>query len=119
MSDEDAVVYYLEKHPELNGCFGTNADAVMLAANAVDQMEKSEEITVMGFDAGSELNAALENGSIDGLIVQNPFGMGYAAVVAAARTALEIGNEAMVDTGYTWVDRDNLEDENIQQILYE
>ena len=119
MSDEDAVVYYLEKHPELNGCFGTNADAVMLAANAVDQMEKSEEITVMGFDAGSELYAALENGSIDGLIVQNPFGMGYAAVVAAARTALEIGNEAMVDTGYTWVDRDNLEDENIQQILYE
>ena len=119
MSDEDAVVYYLEKHPELNGCFGTNADAVMLTANAVDQMEKSEEITVMGFDAGSELNAALENGSIDGLIVQNPFGMGYAAVVAAARTALEIGNEAMVDTGYTWVDRDNLEDENIQQILYE
>ena len=119
MSDEDAVVYYLEKHPELNGCFGTNADAVMLAANAVDQMEKSEEITVMGFAAGSELNAALENGSIDGLIVQNPFGMGYAAVVAAARTALEIGNEAMVDTGYTWVDRDNLEDENIQQILYE
>lgn len=119
MSDEDAVVYYLEKHPELKGCFGTNADAVMLAANAVDQMEKSEEITVMGFDAGSELNAALENGSIDGLIVQNPFGMGYAAVVAAARTALEIGNEAMVDTGYTWVDRDNLEDENIQQILYE
>lgn len=119
MSDEDAVVYYLEKHPELNGCFGTNADAVMLAANAVDQMEKSEEITVMGFDAGSELNAALENGSIDGLIVQNPFGMGYATVVAAARTALEIGNEAMVDTGYTWVDRDNLEDENIQQILYE
>ena len=119
MSDEDAVVYYLEKHPELNGCFGTNADAVMLAANAVDQMEKSEEITVMGFDAGSELNAALENGSIDGLIVQNPFGMGYAAVVAAARTALEIVNEAMVDTGYTWVDRDNLEDENIQQILYE
>lgn len=119
MSDEDAVVYYLEKHPELNGCFGTNADAVMLAANAVDQMEKTEEITVMGFDTGSEINAALENGSIDGLIVQNPFGMGYAAVVAAARTALEIGNEAMVDTGYTWVDRENLEDENIQQILYE
>ncbi len=119
MSDEEAVIYYLEKHPGLNGCFGTNADAVMLAANAVGQMEKAEEITVMGFDSGSEQIRALEDGSIDGLVVQNPFGMGYAAVIAAARTVLEIGNEAQVDTGYTWVDRDNLEDENVQQILYE
>lgn len=119
MSDEDAAVYFLKKHPDLKGCFGTNADAVMLAANAVEQMKKADEISVMGFDAGKELNAALESGKIDGLVVQNPFGMGYAAVVAAARTVLEIGNEAVVNTGYTWVDRDNLEDENIQKILYE
>ena len=52
-------------------------------------------------------------------MVQNPFGMGYATVVAAARTALEIGNEAVVDTGYTWVDLSNLEDENVQAMLYE
>ena len=119
MSDEEAVAYYLEKHPELNGCFGTNADAVLLAADAVKETEGTEEITVMGFDTGSEILTALEDGAIDGLVVQNPFGMGYAAVVAAARTALEIGNEAVVNTGYTWVDRENLEDENIQKILYE
>ena len=73
----------------------------------------------MGFDAGKEQIGALEDGSIDGLVVQNPFGMGYATVVAAARTALEIGNEAVVDTGYTWVDLSNLEDENVQAMLYE
>ena len=73
----------------------------------------------MGFDAGADQIAALEDGGIDGLVVQNPFGMGYATVVAAARTALEIGNEAVVDTGYTWVDLSNLEDENVQAMLYE
>ena len=30
MSDEEAVAYYLSKYPDLEGCFGTNADAVML-----------------------------------------------------------------------------------------
>ena len=63
--------------------------------------------------------AGLESGAIDGLVVQNPFGMGYATVVAAARTVLEIGNEAVVDTGYTWVDRDNMEDKAVQAMLYE
>ena len=59
-----------------------------------------------------------ENGEIDGLIVQNPFGMGYAAVVAAARTVLEAGNEAVVNTGYVWVDSENMEDEAVQPFLY-
>lgn len=119
MSDEEVICYYLEKHPELKGCFGTNDESVLLAASAVEQMDKTEEISVMGFDTGTEQIKALKNGKIDGLVVQNPFGMGYAAVVAAARTVLEIGNEAVVDTGYTWVDRDNLEESHIQKILYE
>lgn len=72
----------------------------------------------MGFDAGEDQIAALESGVIDGLVVQNPFGMGYATVVAAARTVLEIGNEAVVDTGYTWVDRDNMDSPSVQAMLY-
>ena len=82
-------------------------------------MEKTDEITVMGFDAGKDQLDALSDGSIDGLVVQNPFGMGYAAVVAAARTVLEIGNEAQVDTGFVWVDAENMKDESLQPMLYE
>ena len=119
MSDEEAAAYYLGKHPDLKGCFGVNDESVLLAAQAVESLEKTDAVTVMGFDAGKEQISALEDGSIDGLVVQNPFGMGYATVVAAARTALEIGNEAVVDTGYTWVDLSNLEDENVQAMLYE
>lgn len=119
MSDSEAVAYYLEKYPELKGCFGTNADAVLLGAEVLKEMEKTEEVSMMGFDAGKKQLAALKKGEIDGLVVQNPFGMGYAAVVAAARTVLEIGNEALVDTGYTWVDRENMEEESVQAMLYE
>ena len=119
MSDEDAIVYYLEKHPDLKGCFGTNDETVLLGAQALKSMEKTEDIVMMGFDAGKDQLSALSDGSIDGLVVQNPFGMGYATVVAAARTALEIGNEAQVDTGFVWVVAENMEDESIQPMLYE
>lgn len=119
MSDEAAVAYYLDKHPELAGCFGTNASATQLAVSALNASERIEQVTVMGFDAGKEQLASLENGEVDGLLVQNPFGIGYAAVIASARTVLEIGNEAEVDTGYVWVTQDNREDESVSAMLYE
>ena len=100
-------------------CFAVNADAVLLAMDAFETAENEEDIVLMGFDAGKEQIAALKNGTIDGLIVQNPFGMGYATVVAAARAALEIGNEATVDTGYVWVDKENMDDPDVKGMLYE
>ena len=97
----------------------TDADAVLLAMDVFETAENEEDIVLMGFDAGKEQIAALKNGTIDGLIVQNPFGMGYATVVAAARAALEIGNEATVDTGYVWVDKENMDDPDVKGMLYE
>ncbi|HJC91236.1 MAG TPA: substrate-binding domain-containing protein [Candidatus Mediterraneibacter excrementigallinarum] len=119
MSDADVIAYYLGKHPELKGCFGTNDASTQLAVSALDAAGMTDAVTVMGFDAGADQLASLESGDVDGLVVQNPFGMGYATVIAGARTVLEIGNEAEVDTGYVWVDQNNMEDDNIQAFLYE
>lgn len=80
--------------------------------------EKYSPIILMGFDAGEKQMQALEKGEISGLVVQNPFGIGYASVIAAARTVLEAGNEAQVTTGYIWVTKENMEDELIQKMLY-
>ena len=119
ISDEDVVAYCLKKHPELKGCFGTNVDATQLALKALGSLEDTDDVVLMGFDAGKEQLEALESGEIDGLVVQNPFGIGYAAVIASARTVLEIGNEAQVNTGYIWADQENLEEEAVQAMLYE
>lgn len=118
MTDADVVARYMEKYPNLKGCFAVNADAVLLAMDAFETAENEEDIVLMGFDAGKEQIAALKNGTIDGLIVQNPFGMGYATVVAAARAALEIG-KSTVDTGYVWVDKENMDDPDVKGMLYE
>ena len=119
MSDEDAVAYCLSKHPDLKGCFGTNVNATQLGLKALKNMDKIDDVVLMGFDAGAEQIEALQSGEIDGLVVQNPFGIGYAAVVASARTVLEIGNEAEVNTGYVWVDQENMEEKSVQAMLYE
>lgn len=119
ITDEEAAAWYFEQHPKINGCVGASAEASELALGAIGQAEGLGDISVIGFDAGKEQIEALENGDLDGLVVQNPFGMGYAAVTAAARTVLQIGNQAQVDTGYIWVDRENLEDADVQALLYE
>lgn len=119
LTDTDVIAYYLDKHPELKGCFGTNVTATQLGLAALKQADKIDDIILMGFDAGKEQIDALKKDEIKGLVVQNPFGIGYASVIAAARTILESGNEAEVNTGYIWVTLDNLEDESIQNMLYE
>lgn len=123
ISDEDAIQYYIKKY-EIKGIFGTNPEATQLGLKAIEAFENVDEetedqIVLMGFDAGTAQITALKEGKIKGLVVQNPFGIGYASVIAAARTDLEIGNEAVVDTGYVWVTADNMDDESIQKMLYE
>lgn len=119
MTDEDVIAHYLEKYPEVKGIFGTNNVTTQLAVSALEQAEKSEELVVMGFDAGKDQIQDLRDGKIAGLVVQNPFAIGYASVIASARTVLQIGNEAVVNVGYTWVTKENLESESIQHMIYE
>ena len=119
LSDEDVILYYMEQHPNLKGMFGTNVTAVQLGLSALKEAEKTDEIVLTGFDAGEAQIEALKNGEIEGLAVQNPFGIGYASVVAAARSILQTGNEALVDTGYVWVTADNMNDDTITPFLYE
>jgi ribose transport system substrate-binding protein len=119
LNDTDVVAYYLEKHPDIKGCFGTNITATQLGLKTLKQEDKIKDVILMGFDAGKEQLDALKSGDIKGLVVQNPFGIGYASVIAASRSILESGNEAEVNTGYIWVTGDNLEEESIQNMLYQ
>ena len=118
MSNEEAVAYYLKKHPELKGIFALNETSTQLGIQVLDELDNSDEIQIVGFDAGKEQVKALEDGELDGLVVQNPFGMGYAAVIASACTVLEIGNEAEVNTGYVWVTAENMDDADIKPLVY-
>ncbi len=117
VTQEDAVKYILEKHPNLKGICATNLNATKLVTDVLSELER-EDMSVVAFDGGSEQMKLLEEGKVNGLIIQNPYGMGYATVVAAARDVLELGNEAMIDSGYTWVTKDNMDKSAIKRMLY-
>ena len=117
ITQDDVLDYLLEKHPEVRGCYATNGDTVKLALGALER-ESISNLFIVGYDGDEEEIKALQDGKLDGLIVQNPFGMGYASVIAAARASLSMGNEAFVDTGYTWVTKENLESAEVQKMLY-
>lgn len=117
ITQEDVIKYILEKNPDISGIYATNVDSSQLAVSVCEELEK-DDLPIVAFDGGEKQLEALENGNIEGLIIQNPYGMGYATVIAAARSVLGLGNEANVDTGYTWVTKDNMDNKAIKQMLY-
>jgi len=117
LTQEDIVKYILEKHPNLKGIYATNLDTTKLVTDVLTKLER-EDLDVVGFDGGSAQMKLLKEGKVNGLIVQNPYGMGYATVVAAVRDVLGLGNEAVIDSGYTWVTKDNMDKNAIKRMLY-
>lgn len=117
ISQEDVVKYVIKKYPELKGIYATNLDTTQLVAKVLKN-EKKKDLKFVGFDGGEEQLKLLENGMLDGLITQNPYGMGYATVVAAARVSMGLGNESFVDTGFGWVTQKNRTSNKIKYLLY-
>ena len=117
MTWEEIVKCMMETHPDAKGYFGTNADVCQAILKGADELDK-KDIKIVGFDGGEEQIKSLDDDRVVGLILQNPFAMGYATVIAAARAALGMGNEAFVDSGYTWVTKDNVDKKTIQNMLY-
>lgn len=117
VTDEEVIQQILADHPNAKGCIAANEETTKMLIDVCEASER-DDVQLIGFDGGETLTEALEDGKVEGLIVQNPYGMGYATVVAAARSALDMANEANVDTGYAWVTQDNIEETAIKNMLY-
>lgn len=117
ITQEDIVEYFLKKHPDLKGVYATNLDTTQLVAKVMKKIDLTT-VKFVGFDGGKEQLKLLENGTLEGIIVQNPYGMGYAAVIAAVRVSLGLANNSFVNTGYQWVTKENMNKKNINKMLY-
>lgn len=118
LTEADIINYIFEQHPETRGIYTTSESVARAVLNVVDTFENKEEYKIVGFDGGENQLKCLEEGKITGLIVQNPYGIGYATVVACVRAAMGEGNEAVVDAGFTWVTEKNMDDKAIQNMMY-
>lgn len=117
LTEEEAIQWIIRTHPNLKGIFCTNLDTTQWAANTIKSLQRTD-LKMIGFDGGEEQIALIEDGTLEGLILQNPYGMGYATVVAGVRASLNMNNEAQIDSGFTWVTNTNLQQSSIQNMLY-
>ncbi len=77
----------------------------------------SSKIRFVGFDTGKQSIVALENGDLQGLIVQNPFMMGYLGVKTVINHIDGKTVDPWVDTGVRTVTPDNLDDPEIIEMI--
>jgi ribose transport system substrate-binding protein len=104
-------------HPELAGAYGVYAYNGPAWAKAIAEAKAQREIKVVCFDATSDSINGIKTGSIDAVIAQREYDMGYksVAVIAAIKsrgedTALsELGaTNGVISTGVDVVTADNL-----------
>jgi ribose transport system substrate-binding protein len=104
------VTSTLQSNPDLIGIFGTNLFAAEGAATGLRQAGASEQVTVVGFDAGPAQVEALENGTVQALIAQQPADIGRQGLEQVVASLNGEDVEAEIQTGFTIITQDNLAD---------
>ncbi len=106
----------LKLYPEVKGYYCTNEIATNNVLDIVNTSDK--EVKVIGFDSGEKQIKAVKDGVELGMFAQNPYGMGYATIVAGMRADLGLENDAFINTGYQWIDSTSIELPEYKNYLY-
>src|SRR5439155_3077943 len=67
----------LGQHPNLDGIFAVNESSTQGILQAMRSKSPPPQILLVGFDGSEVLIEALKKGDIHGLVLQDPFEMGY------------------------------------------
>ncbi len=104
----------------IDGIFAVNESAAVGTVNALRSQGLNGKIRLMGFDSSGPLLQALRKGDVIGLIVQDPYRMGYLGVWTLVKHL--DGYDVAADgkergTGENLVTRDNLDDEQTRALF--
>jgi len=107
----------LQANPNLKGYYGANEGSIIGVLNAAKEMKR--KVVIIGYDSGKQQKAAIADGSQAGAITQNPVGIGYKTVEAAVKALKGEKLEKIIDTGFYWYDKNNMNDPKISAVLYD
>ncbi len=107
----------LNRFGGLDAFFSPNESSTFGSLRAIQDAGLTENIIFVGFDSSEKLIEAMEKGEIQGLVLQNPFKMGYEGVKTAVAHLNGETVEKQIDTGVTLATPENMNDPNIQALL--
>jgi len=108
----------MTKNPDLKGFFGANEGSIKGVLNALKETGNEGKIVAIGYDSGQQQIDAITAGTEAGAITQNPIGIGAKCVSAAMDAIAGKSMDKIIDTGYYWFDKTNINNPEIQAVLY-
>jgi len=111
----------LAAHPKIKGIFGANEGSVIGVIHGTKEMKMTGKVVIIGYDSGKEQKEAIRSGIEAGAITQNPGGIGYETVKAAVEAINGKAKQIpkVIDTGFYWYDKSNIDDPKIASQLYD
>ena len=107
----------LQAHPNLKGIFGANEGSA--EGVAIGVKESGKKVIIVGYDSGKEQKDAIRSGAMFGAITQNPIGIGKCTVEEAVKALKGEKLPKIVDTGFYYYDKSNIDDPKIAAVLYD
>ncbi|MBX3221581.1 MAG: substrate-binding domain-containing protein [Labilithrix sp.] len=114
---ESLLVAHKAETGAIGGIFTPNESTTFGMLQALKRSGVNKKVKFYGFDSSDKLVAALRDGDIDGLVVQDPFNMGYLAVKTMTEHLRGKPVEKRIDTGARLVDKESLDDPAVKAIM--
>jgi ribose transport system substrate-binding protein len=107
----------LTSNSQLLGVFADNNTSGVGAARAIKDNRLAGRTAVVAFDSDAQENAALAAGTIDALVVQNPYFFGYQGVLLAGMAIVHRIPPRDIDPGAVVADRANMNQPEVRLLL--
>jgi ribose transport system substrate-binding protein len=108
----------LAAHPNLKGIFAASEPGAIGCAEVLEARGLAGTVKLVAFDAATPEIRALDQGTIQALVVQNPFKMGYDGVKTAIRAVRGETVEKQQDTGVAVITKDTMTQPEMEKLLY-
>jgi ribose transport system substrate-binding protein len=109
---------FLTAQPDLDGMFASSEPSSVGAALALKSRGLAGKVKLVAFDASDDLVQDLKDGSIDALIAQDPFRMGYDAVKSLVDKLKGGSPPKVIDLSATVVTKSDLDKPEIKALLF-
>ena len=107
----------IQANSDIVGMYGSNEAAASGIVQGV--AETGKDVTVVGFDSGKTQIDAIKAGKEAGAVTQSPVKIGYYTVKAAVAAINGAKLPTVIDSGFAWYDKNNIDDAGIKANLYE